>query len=204
MDMARGDTMDKKKMAGADIADEESAAPREDDAKHQKAPGKKKVKEQGEDLEETLEILKKEKEELYDHLLREKAEFDNYRKRSEREKREMGDYVRGEVISQILEIHDNFERAIEHMDSEKMDCFCEGVELIYKQFSELLDRMGVKPVDGVGTPFDPRVHEALSQEETTEMPDGAVLRVFQKGYLYKDKLLRPAKVVVAANKGEQA
>jgi len=162
------------------------------------------VEQAGEEAgEDRLQTLQEEKETLYDRLLRERASFENYRKRVEREKLELADYARGEVLNEILAVYDNFERAMEHMDSKDPKKLREGVALIYKQLGETLAKLGVKPVDGAGTVFDPRVHEAISREETSEMPDGAVLRVFQKGYLLKEKLLRPAKVIVATNKNSE-
>jgi molecular chaperone GrpE len=173
-------------------------------AENRRDAGKKKRKNEEPSLEDRLEALEEEKASLYDRLLREKATLENFRKRTEREKRELREYARGEVINEFLAVYDNFERAMTHMDSKDQKNLRDGVELIFKQLNEILARLGVKPVEDVGVPFDPTIHEAISQEKTSEVPDRAVLRVFEKGYLLNGRLLRPAKVVVASNKDSEA
>jgi len=143
------------------------------------------------------EKLKAERDALLDRLARLQAEFDNARKRGVREQQEFREFAAAEVIKNILPILDSFERALKAGgDSSE---FRGGVELIYRQLQDALLKMGVQPIVSVGQPFDPRVHEAIEMVDTTEVADHHVLDELQRGYKYKDKLLRPAMVRVARN-----
>ena len=143
------------------------------------------------------EKLKAERDALLDRLARLQAEFDNARKRAVREQRDFREFAAAEVIKNFLPILDSFERALKAGgDSSE---FRGGVELIYRQLQDALLKMGVQPIVSVGQPFDPRVHEAIEMVDTTEVADHHVLDELQRGYKYKDKLLRPAMVRVARN-----
>jgi molecular chaperone GrpE len=149
--------------------------------------------------------LKAERDALLDRLARLQAEFDNARKRAVREQQEFREFAAADVIRNFLPILDSFERALKvggdsnsKSDSKSND-FRSGVELIYRQFQDALQKSGVQPIPAVGQAFDPRVHEAVEMVDTTEVPDHQVFDELQRGYKYKDRLLRPAMVRVARN-----
>ena len=132
-----------------------------------------------------------------DRLARLQAEFDNARKRAAREQQEFREFAAADVIKNFLPILDSFERALKAGGN--ASDFRNGVELIYRQFQDVLQKMGVQPIVAAGQPFDPRIHEAVEMVDTTEVPDHYVLEELQRGYKYKDRLLRPAMVRVARN-----
>jgi molecular chaperone GrpE len=151
-------------------------------------------------LKTEVEELKNENASLKDQLLRKQAEFENYRRRTERERADV--YKRGkkEVLIEMLSVLDNFERAILSVSkTAEEDALKLGFELIYKQFKDILIRMGIEPVESVGQFFDPHVHEAVTIEQTSEHEANTVIEEFQKGYKLGDQLLRPAQVKVAAS-----
>jgi molecular chaperone GrpE len=142
-----------------------------------------------------LEEVRRERDALQDRLLRTAAEFDNYRKRMDRERRDLADYTAGEAIKDLLPIIDNLERALQA--SAQDDPLRKGVELIHKQMLEMLRKRGVTPIEALGADFDPNVHEAVTQEESAQHRDGEVMEELQRGYKVGDRLLRPAMVKVA-------
>jgi molecular chaperone GrpE len=147
------------------------------------------------------EKLRAERDALLDRLARLQAEFDNARKRAVREQHEFREFAAADVIKNFLPILDSFERALKaggDSNSNSND-FRNGIELIYRQFQDALQKIGVQPIVSVGQPFDPRVHEAVEMVDTTEIPDHHVLDELQRGYKYKERLLRPAMVRVARN-----
>jgi molecular chaperone GrpE len=149
------------------------------------------------------EQLKAERDALLDRLARLQAEFDNARKRAVREQQEFREFAAADVIRNVLPILDSFERALkvggDSNSNSKSDDFRNGVELIYRQFQDALQKIGVQPIPAVGQAFDPRVHEAVEMVDTTEVADHQVFDELQRGYKYKDRLLRPAMVRVARN-----
>lgn len=149
-------------------------------------------------LSET-ETLKAERDALLDRVARLQAEFDNARKRAMREQQEFREYATADVIRNILPILDSFERALK-AGGESGE-FRNGIDLIYRQFQDALVKTGVQPIAAVGQVFDPRIHEAVEMVDTTEVPDHQVMDEFQRGYKYKERLLRPAMVRVARNGG---
>jgi|SRR5580658_197450 molecular chaperone GrpE len=146
------------------------------------------------------EKLKAEREALLDRLARLQAEFDNARKRGVREQQEFREFAAAEVIKSLLPIIDSFERALK-AKADSTD-FRSGIELIYRQFQDALQKIGVQPIVAMGQPFDPRIHEAIEMVDTSEVPDHHVMDELQRGYKYKDRLLRPAMVRVARNSRE--
>ena len=142
-----------------------------------------------------LEEVRRERDALQDRLLRTAAEFDNYRKRMDRERRDLADYTAGEAIKDLLPIIDNLERALQA--SAQDDPLRKGVELIHKQMLEMLRKRGVTPIEALGADFDPNVHEAVTQEESAQHREGEVMEELQRGYKVGDRLLRPAMVKVA-------
>ena len=145
------------------------------------------------------EKLKAERDALLDRLARLQAEFDNARKRAVREQQEFREFAAADVIKNFLPILDSFERALKAGGDSNSNDFRNGIELIYRQFQDALQKIGVQPIVSVGQPFDPRVHEAVEMVDTTEVPDHHVLDELQRGYKYKERLLRPAMVRVARN-----
>ena len=145
------------------------------------------------------EKLRAERDALLDRLARLQAEFDNARKRGVREQQEFREFAAADVIKNFLPILDSFERALKAGGDSNSNDFRNGIELIYRQFQDALQKIGVQPIVSVGQAFDPRVHEAVEMVDTTEVPDHHVLDELQRGYKYKERLLRPAMVRVARN-----
>jgi len=143
-----------------------------------------------------LEELRREKDSLQDRLLRTAAEFDNYRKRVERERRDLADYMKADILAEILPIADNFERALQAPSSDT-DSLRKGVELIHKQMHDFLRKRGVTPIEALGADFDPNFHQAVIHETSPSHREGEVIEELQRGYMLGDKLLRPAMVKVA-------
>jgi molecular chaperone GrpE len=139
--------------------------------------------------------LRVERDELRDTLLRRQAEFDNFRKRTERDRVEQAQYASMEVVGDLVPILDDFDRALT-ADSSSPE-YAKGVQMIYQRMAESLKKTGLEPIDAAGKPFDPHLHQAIERVETSDAPDHTVLSEFQKGYLFKGKLLRPAMVQVA-------
>jgi molecular chaperone GrpE len=148
-------------------------------------------------LESELQKLKAERDSLLDRLARAQAEFENARRRASKEQQEFRDYAAADAIKPLLPVIDSFERALT-VRSEPGD-FRSGVELIYKQLQDALAKIGVRPIPAKGEPFDPHVHEAIEMVETSDAADHEVLEELQRGYKFKDRLLRPAMVKVAKN-----
>jgi molecular chaperone GrpE len=153
-------------------------------------------------LQSQIEALNQEKTALYDQLLRRQAEFENYRKRVERERSEVYQRARSEVLLELLPIVDNFERALSSLEKGEGEAAAlrQGVELIHRQFNDALAKFGLEPVEAVGQTFDPHLHEAVTTEPTDEHEENTVIEEFERGYKIGDKLLRPAKVKVAASR----
>ena len=136
-------------------------------------------------------------EELTDRLMRNMAEFDNFRKRSEKEKAQMYDIGVKSIVEKLLPIVDNFERGLGAIsDKEKEGAFAQGIELIHKQLMTALDEIGVKPIDAVGKEFDPNLHNAVMHGEDESMGTNIVSDEFQKGYMYRDYVVRHSMVKV--------
>jgi molecular chaperone GrpE len=150
---------------------------------------------QDETQPDPLEELRRERDSLQDRLLRTAAEFDNYRKRMDRERRELSEYTAGEVMSEVLPIIDNLERALQAADAD--DPLRKGVELIHRQMLDMLRKRGVKPIEALGKDFDPNFHQAVIHEASAEHREGEVMEELQRGYVVGDRLLRPAMVKVA-------
>ncbi len=143
------------------------------------------------------EQLRAECDQLRDRLLRTAAEFDNYRKRIDRERRDHAALAAADLLAALLPIVDDLERALAVEPGGEADTYREGVDLIYRQVLDLLERRGVKPIEAVGADFDPRVHEAMLYEESPGHRPGEVVAQFRRGYTLGDRLLRAAMVKVA-------
>lgn len=137
-------------------------------------------------------------EELNDRITRQMAEFDNFRKRTEKEKSQMYEIGAKDIIEKILPVVDNFERGIAAVpEEEKSNPFAEGMEKIYKQLMTTLEEIGVKPIEAVGQEFDPDFHNAVMHVEDEEVGENIITEEFQKGYLYRDSVVRHSMVKVA-------
>jgi molecular chaperone GrpE len=135
---------------------------------------------------------------LLDRLARMQAEFENFRKRSQREQQEYRDYALSDALKQLLPILDSLDRAAKSEAATVAD-YRSGVELIDRQFHDVLTRLGVEPIAAAGKPFDPSLHQAIQMVETTEVADHHVLDELQRGYRLRDRVLRAAMVRVAQN-----
>lgn len=137
-------------------------------------------------------------EELTDKLKRQMAEFDNYRKRTEKEKTQMYEIGAKSIVEKILPVIDNFERGFAGVTEEqKADPFVSGMDMVYKQMMTALEEVGVKPIEAVGTEFNPDFHNAVMHEENEEAGENQVVEEFQKGYMYKETVVRHSMVKVA-------
>ncbi|MBR5377329.1 MAG: nucleotide exchange factor GrpE [Lachnospiraceae bacterium] len=176
-------------------------AEKEDTAKEAEAAAKEAS---GEKTEPEKEEEKKDPkdakiEELNDRVMRQMAEFDNFRKRTEKEKEQMFEVGAKSIIEKILPIIDNFERALTMAGSneeEKQDPFMDGMEMVYRQLMDELEKAGVTPIEAVGKDFDPEFHNAVMQEEGEEGQSGKVIKELQKGYMYRDSVVRHSMVCV--------
>ena len=147
-------------------------------------------------LADEIVELRKERDGLHDRLLRQAAEFDNYRKRIDRERKDIAQYASAEFLQELLPIVDDFERAL-LTDTPGAESYREGLEIIHRALMDMLRKRGVTPIDAVGTDFDPQVHQAVSYEDDPARRDGEVTEEFRRGYRLGDRLLRPAMVKVA-------
>jgi molecular chaperone GrpE len=136
-------------------------------------------------------------EDLRQTLLRRQADFDNYKKRIEKERAEDSKRTAARLIEALIPTIDGFEQALAAHREAEYENYRRGFELIYKQLLDNLTRLGAERIDPTGKPFDPHMHQAMDRTETTEHPDGTVLQVFQPGYLFHGRVLRPAMVRVA-------
>jgi molecular chaperone GrpE len=139
--------------------------------------------------------------ELRQTLMRRQADFDNYRKRIERERAEDSKRYTARVIEGLIPIIDGFEQALAAHREAEYENYRKGFELIYKQLVDNVTRLGVERIDPLGKPFDPHLHQAMDRTETVQHEDGTILQVFQPGYVFHGRVLRPAMVRVAVHPG---
>jgi molecular chaperone GrpE len=139
-------------------------------------------------------------DENWERLLRTTADFENFKKRAAREKTESAQYASASLLTKVLPVLDNFEMALTAAHSAKDDKLASlqsGVTMIQQQLKSILTEIGLEEIDSTGKPFDPAFHEAVSQQESVTVPEDHVLQQLRKGYKFKERLLRPATVVVA-------
>lgn len=176
-----------------DVIDEEAVVKEESkdkDARPAKGFSKKDKKEKKDKKDQQIE-------ELNDKLMRIMAEFDNFRKRSEKEKSQMFEIGAKDIIEKILPVLDNFERGLGTIsEEEKGGAFAQGIEQIYRQFVTVLEEAGVKAIEAVGKEFDPNFHNAVMHAEDEDMGENIISDEFQKGYMYKDSVVRHSMVKV--------
>lgn len=163
----------------------------EEENNKKKHHGKKDKKEKKDPRDEKIADLE-------DRVKRQMAEFENFRKRTDKEKSQMYDMGAKNVIEKILPVIDNFERGLESVPEGSDKAFVDGMQMIYKQLSGELEKLGVKPIEAVGQPFDPNFHNAVMQTESEEYESGTVAQELQKGYMYHDTLVRPSMVSVVS------
>ncbi|NLY89058.1 MAG: nucleotide exchange factor GrpE [Firmicutes bacterium] len=211
LDLQEEETLEKSRSSGktGEIGEREKGEKAEaggQDAASEKIGEVKEGEEQGEDERREdpavhLEELKKENEELNQRWLRLRADFENYRRRSRQELQRAREQALEEFILKILPVVDNLERAVAAGagGSGNEANLRTGVEMVFRQFMEVLEREGVTPIAAVGEIFDPEKHEAFCREESEE-PENTILEEFQKGYLFGEKTIRPSLVKVAAAK----
>ena len=151
---------------------------------------------------DSIENLKRERDENYDLLLRKQAEFENFRKRVSKEKENVRLSAQAAVIEKLLNIADSFEKGLDSLAQESeeatLETYRQGYKLMLKEFKLVLDKFDVTEISGFGAWFDPNVHEAVVREVTSEHEEGKILEEYRRGYMIKDRLLRPAQVKVAA------
>ena len=194
--------MEKETGAETDLPETEPAAEQEEAKKAAEAKEAEAAEETAEDGKERKFFKKKKDkkdekiEELTDMVKRQMAEFDNFRKRTEKEKSAMYEIGAKDVIEKILPIVDNFERGLSAVP-EGGDAFAEGMNMIYRQLLKTLEELGVKPIEAVGQPFDPNFHNAVMHIEDESLGENVVAEEFQKGYLYRDSVVRHSMVKVA-------
>ena len=150
--------------------------------------------------ESALAKLQGDMERFKDLALRSEADLQNFRKRAAREKEDALKYANATFLDRLIPIVDNFDMGLTAARSDKNSAILAGLEMVAKQFQDFLTETGVQSIDAVGQKFDPNLHEALAQETSSEVPEGVVLRQLRKGYKLKDRLLRPANVIVSKGK----
>ncbi|WP_099158556.1 nucleotide exchange factor GrpE [Virgibacillus ndiopensis] len=149
-----------------------------------------------ETLREEVDNLIKEKDELYQKLLRNQAEFDNFKKRTQKEKESDRKYKSQDLVNDLLPAIDNFERALQLEITEENASFVEGITMVYRQLKDALKQQGVEEIETEGKSFDPNLHHAVMQIEDEEMESNIIVEELQKGYILKDRVIRPAMVKV--------
>jgi len=165
---------------------------------------KNKSTEDMDELSKRVEELEKEVEENKDKILRKAAEFENYKRRTENDQLNLLKYTGETLIMKLLPAIDDFERSMQHMDDAKdVKSIKEGLQLVYNKLMKILDEQGVKKIEAVGKPFDVDYHEALMQRKDESVPPHTVLDELEKGYMYKDKVVRHSKVIVSEETAEE-
>ena len=150
------------------------------------------------DLEEKLQAAERQAQENHDRFLRVAAELDNFRKRKEREIGDLRKYANQTLLKELLAVVDNLERALAaSRETSEPEGLRDGVEMTLKELLKIFEKFGVQPIEALQQPFDPNLHEAVMQESSDAVPANAVVKELQKGYLLRDRLLRPSMVVVS-------
>ncbi|MFB7812662.1 nucleotide exchange factor GrpE [Paenibacillus chitinolyticus] len=145
-----------------------------------------------------LDELRKAAEESQQRLLRAQADFDNFRRRTRQEKEEFAKYASLKLIEQMLPVIDNFDRAlVSSRETQDFEALTKGIEMVYRQLDQVMTQEGLTPIEAVGQPFNPEFHQAIMQVESDEHEEGFVVEEVQKGYMLKDKVIRPSMVKVS-------
>lgn len=195
---AAQDAMKMEAEANAEASSEEASATQDSPADAQASETAEPAAEQAPSAEDSL---KAELAAANDRNLRLMAEFDNFRRRSAREQLEIIETANGKLLEKLSEVLDNFERAFAAENKAKdLDTFEKGMQMIHDQFAKVLTDAGLEQIDPTGAEFDPNCHEALMQQPSEDIPENHVVTVFMKGYKLKNKILKPAKVIVSSGK----
>ena len=195
-EVAKEETSPKEEASEAKDADEkEEQTAKEEEPKSGKAPAEEDKKEKGKKKFSRKKDKRDEQiEELTDRVKRQLAEFENFRTRSEKEKSQMYDMGAKSIVEKILPVVDNFERGLANV--EDGDAFADGMKMVYKQLLTSLEQAGVTPIEAVGKEFNPEYHNAVMQVESEEYESGFVAQELQKGYMYRDTVVRHSMVAV--------
>lgn len=180
------------------MASQEELEVKEEQIAQPSTPERENRQDLADDPGNELKKLQSERDALFDRVARQQAEFENYRKRVEKEKSDFKEFAVADALKGLLPIIDNFDLALKAQSSSEGD-LRKGVELIRKQMEDFLNKLGVQAVKAVGELFDPHLHEAIEMVESQEAQDNTVLQELQRGYKFKERLLRPAMVRVARN-----
>ena len=189
---------DKEKTEAEESAEEKDAGSSEEAKTEEDQDSKKEEKEKKGIFNKKKDKKDEQIEELNDRLRRQMAEFDNFRKRSEKEKSQMFDMGAKSIVEKVLPVIDNFERGLLAVPEEDKDnAFVDGMDKVYKQMLTMLAEAGVEPIEAVGKEFDPNLHNAVMHVEDEEAGENTIVEEFQKGYMYRDSVVRHSMVKVA-------
>lgn len=198
-------TIDDVKSDSADSAEEKTESAQSDTVSEEASGSEVETAEEkpkkksflGKEKKEKTNKLQEKVDELEDRVKRQMAEFDNFRKRSEKEKSAMFETGAKSVVEKILPVVDNFERGLAALSEEEMkQPFAEGMNMVYKQLITELEKLEVKPIEAVGSEFNPELHNAVMQVESEEYQSGVIAQELQKGYTYRDSVVRHSMVAV--------
>lgn len=181
------------------VVEEESKSNSEEEIEiidTEEAEGNSGEESEAEALQKDIQSLQQEKEETYQRMLRLQAEFDNFKKRSQKEKEADRKYKSQDLVNELLPVMDNFERALKIEVTEATSSLIDGITMVYKQLQDALKSQGVEVIEAEGKEFDPNEHHAVMQIEDDEMESNIVAEELQKGYKLKDRVIRPAMVKV--------
>ena len=188
-----------KKIPVTEPAEEKNSAAANEGASDSAATASEERKSETEQADDDTEGLQADLDRFRDLALRSQADFENYKKRSAREKEEAIKYANSSLLEKLIAIVDNFELGLEaaRAEGEKSPVFS-GMSMVLKQLMDFLADSGLQPIDATGQKFDPNLHEAIAHEPSEEFPEGVVVRQTRRGYRLKDRLLRPSSVVVSS------
>ncbi len=194
---------DKSKNKDENIKESEAAEQQDTIDKNEENEIPEIAEEEVKEVDITAELESKVNE-LQDKLLRKAAEFENYKRRTENDQLNLLSFAAESFIIKILPVIDDFERSLDHIsDADSAEAIKEGIMLVYNKFKKILDEQGIKKIDSVGKPFNVDYHDALMQIKDDTVPAHTVVEEVEKGYLYKNKVIKHAKVIVSEDAGEE-
>jgi molecular chaperone GrpE len=173
-----------------------------EDARHPRGPSRAELIEKLEDMQRVLDETREQSDEHLRGLQRTAADFANYRRRVDEEREGLSQFSNAILISKLLAVVDDFDRALENVPADTHEGWVDGVRLVERKLRNLLEAEGVTEIEALGQPFDPNLHEAVVYEKTAEHPDNQVIGELQRGYRLRDRVLRPSLVRVANNPKE--
>jgi molecular chaperone GrpE len=167
-------------------------------------PSRTELLEQLQEAERALALAREQADNNLSNWQRAAADFSNYRRRMEEDRAATGQFANAILLARLLSVLDDFDRALDHVPPDAHEAWVEGIRLVERKLRGLLESEGVTPIEAVGQPFNPNLHEAVVHEDTTEYPDNTVIDEVQRGYLLHERVLRPALVRVANNPAHPA